>query len=75
MHLMALRLPDELASEVEKVSKQLQRTKSYIVRKALENYVREHVEYQIALDRLNDKDDKIVSSKEIRGMLGKKNTL
>jgi len=72
---MALRLPDELASEVEKVSKQLQRTKSYIVRKALENYVREHVEYQIALGRLNDKDDKIVSSKEIRGMLGKKNTL
>ncbi|OGS19559.1 MAG: hypothetical protein A2219_00585 [Elusimicrobia bacterium RIFOXYA2_FULL_50_26] len=72
MHVTALRLPDTLELEVEKVAEQLQRTKSYVIRKAVETYVREYANYQIALGRLNDKDDDIISSKEMRALVEKK---
>lgn len=69
MNLIALRLPDSITHQIEKVAKQLHRTKSFVIRKALETYMREYVDYQIALDRLNDKDDEILSSKAMRDMV------
>ncbi|MFH1258245.1 MAG: DNA-binding protein [Elusimicrobiota bacterium] len=75
MHMMTLRLPDNLINQIETISNQLERTKSFIVRKALETYFKEYADYQIALDRLNDKDDEIVSSKEMRHLVEKKHNL
>ncbi len=71
MSTVALRLTGNLHHQLERIAKQLHRTKSFIVRKALETYMRDYVDYQIALDRLNDKDDAILSSKEMRASLGK----
>ncbi len=68
MHTIALRVPDDVARQVEEVSKKLQRTKSFIIRKAIEVYIHEYVDYQIALDRLNDKDDEIISAKKMRSL-------
>ena len=67
----AVRLPDDILHKLEKIAKQLSRTKSYIIRKAIEIYVKDHADYQIALDRLNDKDDEIISSKDMRKLLEK----
>lgn len=71
MVLAAFRLPDSLLRKVDSVSKKLQRTKSFIIRKALETYIQEYVDYQIALDRLNDHQDEIISSKEMKGLIEK----
>lgn len=71
MNPVALRLPEGLLQKLEVITKQLHTSKSYIIRKALEIYIREYVDYQIALGRLNDKDDEIISSKEMRQLLEK----
>ncbi len=71
MHPEAVRLPDNLLHKLESIAKQINRTKSYIIRKAIEIYVKDHADYQIALDRLNDKDDEIISSKGMRKLFEK----
>ncbi len=48
----------------------LERSKTFIIRKAIESYLQEYVDYLIALDRLRDKDDEIISSDEMRERLG-----
>ena len=62
---LSLRLPDELAERLERLSKSIDRSKTYIVTKALSEYMEEFEDYLIALNRLNDKDDKIISEKEL----------
>ena len=71
MNSIALRLPDDLLKDVNRVSHELDRSKSYIIRKAIQNYIKEYHDYQVALDRLNDKDDEIVSSKKMRILIEK----
>ena len=68
-NLISLRLPDVLLKALDSVSKNTERSRTFILRKALENYLEEYVDYQIALDRLNDKDDAIISSKELRSRI------
>jgi RHH-type transcriptional regulator, rel operon repressor / antitoxin RelB len=67
---MSLRVSDEIFSELEKLAELTERSKSYLVKKAIKQYLKEYADYKIALDRLNDKDDKIISSKEMRKLLG-----
>jgi predicted DNA-binding protein len=40
------------------------------MRKAIEEDLREYADYLIALERLNDKDDAIVSDAKMRKLLG-----
>jgi RHH-type rel operon transcriptional repressor/antitoxin RelB len=63
---VSLRLPEELAERLAKLSRSIDRSKTYIVTKALSEYLEEYEDYLIALHRLNDKDDKIVPEKEIK---------
>ena len=63
---ISLRLPEDLAKRLERLSKSIDRSKTYIVTKALAEYLEEYEDYLIALQRLNDKDDGIVSEKEIK---------
>ena len=67
---LSVRLPDNIMRELEEVANLLERPKTYIVRKALEAYLEEYSDYLIALERLRDKDDLIISSKELREHLG-----
>jgi RHH-type rel operon transcriptional repressor/antitoxin RelB len=67
---VSLRLPDNLVRELDKLSKSIERPRTYLIKKALEIYLAEYADYQVALDRLRDKDDEIVSSKDIRNRLG-----
>jgi RHH-type rel operon transcriptional repressor/antitoxin RelB len=62
---VSVRLPEDVAKRLDELAKSLDRPKTYIVTKALREYLEEYEDYLIALHRLNDKDDKVVSEKEL----------
>ena len=62
---VSVRLPEDIAKRLDELSKSLDRPKTYIVTKALREYLEEYEDYLIALHRLNDKDDRAVSEKEL----------
>ncbi|MCD6383877.1 MAG: ribbon-helix-helix protein, CopG family [Thermoplasmata archaeon] len=66
---LSIRLPEEIMRELEAVANLLDRPKTYIIRKALEVYLKEYVDYLVALERLKDKDDMIISGEELREQL------
>lgn len=70
MTTVSIRLPDELAKTLKGLAFATERSKTFIIRKAIETYVAEYADYQIALDRLNDKDDAVVPSAEFKKQLG-----
>ena len=67
---LSIRIPDNLALRLVEISKETERSKSYHVQKALEAYLAEQAELQIALDRFHDTTDPIVSTSDIRKELG-----
>ena len=67
---VSIRLPDELAKQLNGIAKETERPRSYIIQKALESYIEDYADLQIALDRLHDKTDPIISSKELKKSLG-----
>jgi RHH-type rel operon transcriptional repressor/antitoxin RelB len=69
---VSVRLDDRTARALEKLAKATDRPKTYFIEKALESYLAEHADYQIALDRLHDKDDPVISSAELRKRIGRR---
>ncbi len=67
---ISIRLPDRLTRALEQLASATERTKTHLIRKAIETYLGEYADYQIALDRLRDKDDKILASKDLKDSLG-----
>jgi len=62
---ISIRLPDDVAKQLEELAKSLDRPKTYIVTKALREYLEEYEDYLIALHRLNDKNDRVVSERDL----------
>jgi RHH-type rel operon transcriptional repressor/antitoxin RelB len=69
---VSVRLPDRTAKALEELARATDRPKTYFIEKALESYLAECADYQVALDRLRDKDDPTISSAELRKRLGRK---
>lgn len=69
---VSIRLADATARALEDLAKATDRPKTYFIEKALESYLAEHADYQVALDRLRDKDDPIVSSADLRKRIGRR---
>jgi RHH-type rel operon transcriptional repressor/antitoxin RelB len=67
---ISVRLPKELAERLDGIAKETERSRSYIIQKALESYVEDYADLQIALDRLHDRTDPLISGKELRKSLG-----
>jgi RHH-type rel operon transcriptional repressor/antitoxin RelB len=67
---ISVRLPDEVAKALTELAKATERPKTFLIRKALESYLAEYADYQIALDRLRNKDDAVISGAELRKRLG-----
>ncbi len=68
--VVTMRLPEGLSSELNELARVLDRSKTYILRKALEEYLGEYEDYLIAMERWNDKDDDIIDGKDLRDALG-----
>lgn len=67
---ISVRLPKELSEQLDNIAKETERPRSYIIQKALESYIEDYADLQIALDRLHDKTDPVMTSKELRKSLG-----
>lgn len=67
---ISIRLPDALAQELDHIAKETERPRSYHMQQALQNYLDEQADLQIALDRLHDPNDRLVTSEELRKSLG-----
>ena len=67
---VSVRLPKALARELDHVAKQTERSRSFHVQRALEAYVEDFADVQIALDRLRDQKDPVVPSRQMRKSLG-----
>jgi RHH-type rel operon transcriptional repressor/antitoxin RelB len=67
---ISVRLPKALVERLDAVAEETERPRTYIIQKALESYIEDYADLQIALDRLHDKTDTVVSGKELRKSLG-----
>ena len=67
---ISVRLPDRLAKKLGRVARETDRSRSYVVQKALETYLNDFADLQVALDRLRDTSDPVVSREEMRESLG-----
>lgn len=69
---VSIRLPDNTAKALDELAKATERSRTYLILKALDAYLAEYADYQVALDRLRDKDDLVISAAELRKRLGRK---
>ena len=67
---ISIRLPKLLADQIDNIAKETERPRSFIIQKALESYMEDYADLQVALDRLHDKTDPGISGKELRKSLG-----
>ena len=63
---LSIRVSDELASRLSEIAKETERPKSFHVQKALESYLSEIADLQVAYDRLHDMTDPIISIEDMR---------
>ena len=67
---LSVRLPDKLAKELHSIAVTTERSKSFLVQKALEGYLQNQADLQVSLDRLRDTSDPIISVEQIREEIG-----
>jgi len=70
MAVFSMRLEEKLDRKLQRLAKDTERPKSYFIKKALELYLNEYDEYQIALARRADKDDEALTLAQARKALG-----
>jgi RHH-type rel operon transcriptional repressor/antitoxin RelB len=63
---ISIRIPDDLASKLSEIAEETERPRSFHVQKALETYLAEMADLQVALDRLHDTSDLIVTTDDMR---------
>lgn len=61
--------PDELAAEIARASKALQRTRADIVRQAVEYHLEDLEDLALGLEALRDPSDPVLDWKEVRDEL------
>ena len=57
---LSVRIPDDLASKLSEIAEETERPKSFHIQKALESYLTELADFQVAYDRLHDSTDPVV---------------
>ena len=67
---ISVRLPDSIANKLGRVAKETERSRSFVVQKAVETYLDDFADLQIALDRFRNNSDPVVTSKDMRKSLG-----
>ena len=64
MSVLPLRIDDDMDKELSHIAHDLKRSKSYIIREAIREYIEDTVDYEIALARMKDKNDEILTAAE-----------
>ncbi len=63
---LSVRIPDKIASKLSEIAKETERSKSFHIQKALESYLNEIADLQVAYDRLHDTTDSTISVADLR---------
>jgi len=67
---ISMRIPEDVLAELDELASLLGRSRSSLINEAIGIYVTEYNDYLLALHRLLDKDDDIISSADLRESLG-----
>jgi RHH-type rel operon transcriptional repressor/antitoxin RelB len=67
--MLTVRLSDAMEARLDRLSKKTGRSKSYYVKKAIEEYVEDREDYLLAIARLEDNEPPI-PLKEVKRRLG-----
>ena len=67
---ISVRLSDSVAKKLSRTAKESERSRSFVVQKAVETYLDDFADFQVSLDRLRDNSDPVISSKEMRKSFG-----
>jgi RHH-type rel operon transcriptional repressor/antitoxin RelB len=67
---VSIRLPDILTKNLDEIAKETERSRSFHIQKAIEMYIEDFADLRIAIDRLRNPKDEVVSSKDLRKSLG-----
>ncbi len=63
---LSVRISDDLASKLFEIAEETERSKSFHIQKALESYLTELADLQVAYDRLHDTRDPVISIEDMR---------
>jgi RHH-type rel operon transcriptional repressor/antitoxin RelB len=63
---LSVRISDELALKLSEIAEETERPKSFHVQKALESYLSEIADLQVAYDRFHDTSDPVISIEDMR---------
>lgn len=67
--MIAVRLPENIEKKLEQLAEKTNRTKSYYIRKAIEEYLEDEFDYLLTLERLQSNNPRI-SLAEMEKRLG-----
>lgn len=67
---VSIRLPDELTKHLDDIAQETERPRSFHIQKALEAYIEDFAYLRIAIDRLRNPKDAVITGKELRKNLG-----
>ncbi len=65
-----IRIPIEIEKRIEEISAEMGESKNKIIIEALIEYLEEYADYEEALSRYQDKNDKLITPEELRDSLG-----
>ncbi len=67
---ISVQIPDELAEELSDLANESGRPRSYHIQKAIEKYIYDQADLQIAIARLHDISDPVISLEDLIQMKG-----
>lgn len=62
---VSVRISEDLVQELDEIAKETERSRAFHIQKALEAYFQDRADLQIALDRLHDVTDPVISLDEM----------
>jgi RHH-type rel operon transcriptional repressor/antitoxin RelB len=70
MPVISIRLPDEISRRLSVLAKKTRRTKTSFIREMVEEKLADYEESYTALERLNEKNARYLSTEELEKKLG-----
>ena len=68
--MISIRLPEEMEKRINNLAKSTQRSKSFFIKEALNNYLEDMEDYYEALKRDTDPEQNLISLEELKKALG-----
>ena len=70
MAVMSIRLPEEISRRLNALAKKTKRTKTSFIREMIEEALADYEDAYIALERLNDKNARYLTTEKLEKKLG-----